>query len=115
VLGVFVADTLTAVALDRVELRPLDEQECQLRMQSDTGPATHVAGTVSVHLEHPEVGRNERMVVRPAELALAADAPITIAPHWGPYTLVVDDRAVAPLTDPVTLRCLVDRLEHLSA
>jgi hypothetical protein len=113
VVGVFIADKLTAVALDRVEFRPLDAQQCQLNMQSDTSQPAHAAGAMTVHLEHPEVGRADRLVLQPGEQALAADAELTVWPHWGPYTLVVDDRPVAPLTDPVTLRCLVDRLEHL--
>jgi hypothetical protein len=114
-LGVFSGDTLTAVALARVELRPLDAQQCQLRLQQDTSPMAPAAGAVTVHLEHPEVGRAERMVLEPGEQTLSAGATLTIAPHWGPYTLVLDDRPHAPLTGPLTLRCLVDRLEHLKA
>lgn len=115
VLGVSVDDKLTAVALDRVEFRPLDAQQCQLTIQSGGSPAIRVAGAVTVHLEHPEVGRADRMILQPGEQTLATGTGLTIAPHWGPYTLVIDDRPVTPLTEPITLRCLVDRLEHLRA
>ena len=113
VLGLLADDTLVAVALDRVELRSLDAQQCQLAVRSGASPVVHVAGALTVLLEHANAGRADRMILQPGEQALAIDGALTIAPHRGAYTVVVDNRPVAPLAGPVTLRCLVDRLEHL--
>lgn len=113
-LGVFVGNTLAAVALDRVELRPLDAAECELRLQSGTSSTVRARGAVSVQLERADAGRNDRMLLEPDQPALVADELLDIAPHSGAYTLVVDDRPVAPLTEPVRLRCLVDRLQCVS-
>jgi hypothetical protein len=84
VIGVFLADTLIAAGLHRVEFRPLDAHDCRLKLQSGTSPWVHAAGAVTVHLEHPEIGRTDRMILQPSAQALTADTELTVASHWGP-------------------------------
>ncbi len=113
VLGVFVADCLTAVALEAVELRPQEASGCRVRIRIDDGPSTTSSGPRRFRLR-PDPGSPGRSeATTSGEVLVGPSSTVTLAPHWGPHTLVVDDEPLAPLTAPVTLRCLVGRLEQV--
>jgi hypothetical protein len=114
VIGVFTGEDLIAVALERVEVRPLDTNDCQLRVHSDGGPPALVTGGLTVHLPRPDAGPTQDLLLMSGERRLDPQTALDLTAHWGPYTLVIDDRPFSSLAEPVTLRCLVDRLEHLS-
>jgi hypothetical protein len=115
VIGVLTGGDLITVALERVELRPLDRNDCQLSVHSDEGPQALVTGGLTVRLPQPDAGPTGGMPLMSAERWLDPQAPLHLAAHWGSYTLVIDDRPFSAIAGPLTLRCLVDRLEHLSA
>jgi hypothetical protein len=115
VIGVFTGTDLIAVALERVELRPLDRNDCQLSVRTEESAPVLVTGGLTVHLPQPDAGPTADLPLMSAERRLDVKTPLHLAAHWGPYTLVIDDRPFSAMAEPVTLRCLVDRLERLSA
>jgi hypothetical protein len=113
VLGVFLADALAAVALEAVELRPLDASECQARVSVGDGPSTLSSGPLRFRLLSSSASASRPSAAVTADVLVEPSTTVTLTPHWGPHTLVVDDEPLAPLTQPVTLRCLVGRLEQV--
>ncbi len=73
-----------------------------------------MAGVVRLVLEHPQVGRADRITVTTSH-SLACPGPVRLAPKRGLWTLHVDGVSLRPLDAPVEVRCLVDRIEQLTA
>ncbi len=113
VLGVFLADALAAVALEAVELRPLDASECQARVRVGDGPSTISSGPLRFRRLSSSASASRPSAAVTADVLVEPSTTVTLTPHWGPHTLVVDDEPLAPLTQPVTLRCLIGGLEHV--
>jgi hypothetical protein len=113
-LGVFADDALVAVALHGLAAVPLDEQQCQLALARNDDPECLTTGTVRFELAHPQVGRAEHITVTSTH-RVTSTQPIMIAPHWGPWILHIDGAPLRPLVGPVEIRCLVDRIQQLTA
>jgi hypothetical protein len=115
VLGLFTDDVLVDVALDSVAVLPLDADECQLALAEDDLPPCLVTGPVRLHLDHPEVGRTDQIAVTTGQQTMATTSPLRLAPHWGPWSLHADSSPLRPLDAPMEIRCLLDRVEQITA
>lgn len=113
-LGVFADGTLIGVGLDELTAVPLDDRECQLALAHGDDPECVTTGIVRLSLDHPQVGRAQHLTVTTTH-SVTCTGPVRLAAHWGPWTLHADGAPLRPLARPVEVRCLIDRIEQLTA
>ncbi len=113
-MGVVDGGTIVGVALDTLSLQPLDPGVCQLALAVGDDPPCLVAGAVEVCLEQPQVRRADHLDVTTSRPHRRCGA-LRVAPHVGAWTLHADGAPLMPLDRPVQIRCLVDRIEQLTA